>query len=198
MSARVLVATLMTIVVWSSASSGQQQPKTTASGIAVQEFPVVFHRSVTAGKTPVGTAIHAELSMATLLNGIVVPQNAKFSGQIVVSQAWTKNQASRLSLRMDSVSWKHGSVPVKVFLSLWFAPRIPVPRSLQPGIVKGSVNGPAVPYSAPSQHWEKMNDVDSERAGDGTVTLVCKQHSVKVYRYITYMLTSGGRAESVK
>lgn len=169
-----------------------------ASVRGVQAFPVVFQRSVTAGKTPVGTTIQATLSLATLLNGTVVPQNARFSGKIVVSQARTKNQASRLSIRMDSVSWKNGSAPVKVFLSDWFSPRIPVPRNLQSGIIKGSVNGPAVPYSPVSQHWEKMKDVDRERAGDGTVTLVCKQHTVKIYRYITYMLTAGGLAQSVK
>lgn len=109
MLARVLVASLMIIVACSSGSSGQQQPRTTAPSTEAQEFPVVFQKSVTAGKTPVGTTIQAKLSMATLLNGIVVPQNAEFLGEIVVSQARTKNQASRLSLRMNSVSWKNGS-----------------------------------------------------------------------------------------
>src|ERR1035438_6790331 len=104
MLARVLVASLTIIVACSFGSSGQQQPRTTASVIEVQEFPVVFERSVTAGKTPVGTTIQAKLSIATLLNGIVVPQNAKFSGEIVVSQARTKNQASRLSLQIGRAS----------------------------------------------------------------------------------------------
>jgi hypothetical protein len=117
MLARVLIASLMMVVAGSSGSSGQQQPRTTAPAVEVQEFPVVFQKSVTAGKTPVGTTIQAKLSMATLLNGIVVPQNATFSGEIVASQARSKNQASRLSLRMDSVGWKNGSARVKVFLS---------------------------------------------------------------------------------
>ena len=99
---------------------------------------------------------------------------------------------------MDSLSWKNGSAPVKVFLSDWFSPRIPEPQSLQPGIIKSSINGPDVSYSAISQPWEKMKDVDRERASDGTVTLVCKQHTVKIYPHITYVLTMGDLAQSVK
>ena len=197
MSSRVLVAILTMIVVGSASSPGQQTNPTTGSMIGGQEFPVVFQSSVTAGKTPVGTTIQAKLSMATLLNGIVVPQNAEFSGEIVVSQARTKNQASRLSLRMNSVSWKNGSARVKVFLSEWFSPRIPEPQNLQPG-KSGLPNGPEVSHLGISQHWEKMKDVESERASDGMVTLVCKQHTVKIYRYITYVLTTAGLAETVK
>jgi hypothetical protein len=194
MLARVLVASLMIIVACSSGSSGQQQPRTTAPSTEVQEFPVVFQKSVTAGKTPVGTTIQAKLSMATLLNGIVVPQNAKFSGEIVVSQARTKNQASRLSLRMDSVSWENGSARVKVFLSDRFSPRIPEPQYLQPG----KSSAPEVSHLATAEPWEKMKDVDSERTSDGVVTLVCKQNTVKIYRYIMYMLTTGDLAQTVK
>jgi hypothetical protein len=185
-------------MVVAAGSPGQQTNPTTGSVIGVQEFPVVFESSVTAGKTPVGTTIQAKLSIATLLNGIVVPQNAEFSGEIVVSQARTKNQPSRLSLRMDSVSWKNGSARVKVFLSDWFSPRIPEPQYLQPGITKSSVDGSPVSNLPTSQHWEKMKDVDSEHASDGMVTLVCKQHTVKIYRYITYVLTTGDLAETVK
>ena len=194
MLARVLVASLMIIVACSSGSSGQQQPRMTAPVSGAQEFPVVFQRSVTAGKTPVGMTVQAKLSMATLLNGIVVPQNARFSGEIVVSQARTKNQASRLSLRMDSVSWENGSARVKVFLSDRFSPRIPEPQYLQPG----KSSAPEVSHLATAEPWEKMKDVDSERTSDGVVTLVCKQHTVKVYRYIMYVLTTGDLAQTVK
>ena len=99
---------------------------------------------------------------------------------------------------MDSVSWKNGSVPVKVFLSDWFSPRIPEPQNLQPGITKSSVGGPDVSNPATSQRWEKMKDVDGERTNDGMVTLVCKQHTLKIYRDFTYVLTTGDLVESVK
>ena len=157
---------------------------------------MVFQKSVTAGKTPVGTTIQAKLSMATLLNGIVVPQNATFLGEIVVSQARTKNQASRLSLRMNSVRWKNGSARVKVSLSDRFSPRIPEPQYLQPG--KSSFHGPEVSHLPTAEPWEKMKDVDSERTIDGVITLVCKQHTVKIYRYIMYVLTTADLAQTVK
>lgn len=81
-------------------------------------------QSITAGKTPIGTKIQAKLSIATLLNRTVVPRNAKFCGEVVVSEARTTNQPSRLSVRLDSVSWKNGSAPVKVFLTARFYPGI--------------------------------------------------------------------------
>ena len=43
-----------------------------------------------------------------------------------------------------------------------------------------------------------MKDIDSERTSDGVVTLVCKQHTVKIYRYIMYVLTTGDLAQTVK
>ncbi len=98
---------------------------------------------------------------------------------------------------MNSVSWKNGSARVKVFLNDRFSPRIPEPQYLQPG-TSGLPNGPEVSHLATAEPWEKMKDVDSERTSDGVITLVCKQHTVKIYRYITYVLTTGGLAETVK
>jgi len=117
---RLLVAFLICILVQSAGSSAQKQPRA-GSVTGVQEFQVVFESSVTSGKTPAGTKIKARLSMATLLNGTVVPRNAKFSGEVVLSQAKTSNGPSLLSVRMDSVSWKNGSIPVRVFLTEWFS-----------------------------------------------------------------------------
>jgi len=54
MLARVFIASLIMVVAGSSGSSGQQQTRTTAPVVEVQEFPVVFQKSVTAGKTGVG------------------------------------------------------------------------------------------------------------------------------------------------
>src|SRR5215475_5186653 len=101
---RVLVANLIWMVTCSVCSWGQQQAEMT-SVIGVQEFPVVFQNSVTAGRMPVGTKIQAKLLSATLLHGNVLPRGAKFSGEVVVSQAKTRNQPSLLSVRMDSIGW---------------------------------------------------------------------------------------------
>jgi len=196
-----MVANSILIVTCSVGSWGQPQT-VTAPVIGVQEFPVVFQSSVTAGKTPVGTKIQAKLSIATLLNGTVVPRNARFSGEIVVSQARTKNQPSLLGVRMNSVSWKNGSAPVKVFLTFWFYPSMaeslqnsqsgPVVWNSNPDPASGEYepSPPDVPNTPTSQHREKMKDVDSERTGDETFTLICKQHNLKLDRSTTYVLGS--------
>jgi hypothetical protein len=208
---RVVITALILIVPGSASSWGQQQAGT-VSVIGVQEFPVVFQQSVTAGRTPVGTKIQAKLTMATLLNGTVVPQNAEFSGEVVVSQARTENQPSRLSVRLDSVSWKDGSASVRAYVTNWFYPSIAESgQDSQSGPVlwhhdsANPVPGPSyepsapdVPKPATSQHREKMKDVDSERTGDGTITLVSKQHNLELDHSTVYVLTPGDLVPATK
>lgn len=89
------------------------------------EFPVIMRQNVTAGKSPVGTKIQAQLVIATLFDGVVLPRDAVFSGEVVESAAKSATAPSRLSLRLDTVQWKGGSKPVKLFLTSWYYP----PRS---------------------------------------------------------------------
>lgn len=200
---RIVVASLIMILPYAASCWGQEQAGST-SVIGVQEFPVVFQESVTAGKTPVGTRIRAKLTMATLLNGTVVPQNAEFSGEVIVSQAKTENQPSRLSVRMDSVSWKDGSASVKAYVTNWFYPKMlesdQTPRSgsvpwQDPGApIPGpryEPSKPDAPKSTTSQYREKMKDVDSERTSHGAVALVSKDHNLKLDHSTMYVLTPG-------
>jgi hypothetical protein len=93
-----------------------------ASIATVREFPVTMRQKVVAGKTPVGTKVEAKLAVATLMNGTVIPMNAVFSGEVVESVAKSASDPSRLAIRMDSVQWKKGTAPVKVFLTAWYYP----------------------------------------------------------------------------
>jgi len=77
---------------------------------------------VVAGKTPVGTKVEAKLAVATLVDGAVIPRDATFSGEIVESTAKSATDPSRLAIRMDSVQWKKGSAPIKVYLTGWYYP----------------------------------------------------------------------------
>src|ERR1700757_2908294 len=101
-----LVSTLILIAaasaVWSITLSAQEKPETSTPG-SMQEFPVILQQTLIAGKTPVGTKVQAKLSLATLLNGIVLPRNAVFSGEVVESIAKTKSEPSSITIRMDSV-----------------------------------------------------------------------------------------------
>ena len=209
MSLRVLVANLIMIVAIATGSWGKQQAGATASLIGMQEFPLVLQSSVLAGKTPVGTKIQAKLTIATLFNGNVVPRNAKFFGEIVVSQAKTKNQPSRLSVRMDSVRWENGSAPVRGFLTALFYPSITESQNSQSRPVQMKCSSDPdchefwpppqdVGSSPTSQHLERMKGVDSERTSDGTLALVCRQHTIKLDSSTTYLLMAGDLATSVK
>jgi hypothetical protein len=95
-----------------------------ASG--TREFPVIMEQNVTAGNTPVGTKVRAKLTVATLVDGAVVPRNAVFAGEVIESVAKSATDASRLAIRMDSVQWKKGSAPVQVYLTAWFYPSLNV------------------------------------------------------------------------
>ena len=97
----------------------QRKPDSLSSLI---EFPVILRQNVTAGKTLSGTKIQAQLVIATLFDGAVLPKGAIFSGEVVESSAKSATAPSRLSLRMDTVQWKNGSRPVKVYLTAWYYP----------------------------------------------------------------------------
>src|SRR5277367_862904 len=68
------------------AQSKVPSPSSPATSVAsVQEFPVTMRQNVKAGKTPVGTKIEARLTIATLVNGAVIPAGAIFSGEVFAS-----------------------------------------------------------------------------------------------------------------
>ena len=99
------------------------EQKPAPSGPAgVREFPVTLRQKVEAGATPVGTKVEAELVVATLVDGVVIPRDAVFTGEVVESAAKSATDPSRLALRMDSVHWKKGSATVKVYLTAWYYP----------------------------------------------------------------------------
>ena len=122
MSTRILALPTLVLSFFYSASLIGQQTPASAVVTGAEEFPVILQQGITAGKTPVGTKIQARLGTATLVNGAVVPRNAVFSGEVTVSSAKTKTDPSRLAVRMDTVQWKSGSAPVKVYLTAWYYP----------------------------------------------------------------------------
>src|SRR3974377_1143289 len=64
------------------------EQKPAPSGPAgVREFPVTLRQKVEAGATPVGTKVEAELVVATLVDGVVIPRDAVFTGEVVESAA---------------------------------------------------------------------------------------------------------------
>jgi hypothetical protein len=81
-----------------------------------------MRQNVVAGKTPAGTKVQANLVVATLVDGVVIPRGAALSGEVTESVAKTKADPSRLAIRMDSAEWKNGSAPLKLYLTAWYYP----------------------------------------------------------------------------
>jgi hypothetical protein len=119
----VVRSALFASVLGSAAVLAQQTPATTASS-AMFEFPVIMRQSVSAGSTPVGTKVQAQLIAATLVDGVVIPRDAILSGQVTESAKKSKTDPSRLSIRLDVAQWKSGSAPIKVYLTAWYYPEV--------------------------------------------------------------------------
>lgn len=222
---KLLVTSLIFLLTGPTGLWGRGQ--SSASLSAAQEYPVIFLRNVTAGKTRAGSKVQAKLTLATMINGTVVPAGATFSGEVVESVARTKNQPSRLSLRIDSVKWKKGSMPVKLYATAWYYPSVPqLGQALKYGPdlppsatwngagVYPDANSPAykpfpepnaeprnsvpdTPSSVTSKHRVLMKEVVTASGDDGGITLVSKRTNLKLDRVTTYVLAPA-EAVSVK
>src|SRR6267378_8429266 len=123
---------VLTVVLGCAALLGQQttsQQTPAAPGPSgALEFPVVMRQNVAAGTTLVGTKVQAKLAVATLVDGVAVPRDAVFSGEVTESVAKSATDPSRLAVRMDSAQWKKGPAPIvlslapKVYLTAWYYP----------------------------------------------------------------------------
>jgi len=127
---------LLPVLFVSGALFSQSAPvrPNTSAGL---EFPVTMRQKVVAGASPVGTKVEARLEVATLVNGVVVPQDAILSGEVIESVAKSGSEPSRLAIRLDSARWKNRSAPVvlqftkKAYLTAWYYPALtPPPRDL--------------------------------------------------------------------
>jgi hypothetical protein len=123
---------VLTVILGSAAllcgQTPSQQTTMSPGPSAALELPAIMRQNVTAGTTPVGTKVQAKLAVATLVDGVVVPRDAVFSGEVTESVAKSATDPSRLAIRMDSAQWKKGSAPIvlslasKVYLTAWYYP----------------------------------------------------------------------------
>jgi hypothetical protein len=197
---------------------GQQTPSASSSAV-VQEFPLTFQENIAAGKTPVGTKVQAKLAMATLVHGVVIPQGAVFSGEVLESVARTESIPSRLAIRIDSAQWKNATATTKLYLTGWFypaafqgGPDLHGPQQSDkrawngmgqyPGSSPeyhpfpnsvGNDAGPAVPQAdspGTSSHRLRMKDVQTDRSSDGTITLVSSHSNIKLDKSTMYVMAN--------
>jgi hypothetical protein len=203
-------------IVLGSAVSLSQSKSAAAGSPAASEFPVVMRQNVAAGKTSVGTKVEAKLEAATLVNGTVIPKDAILSGEVIESTAKSATDPSRLAIRMDSVQWKNGSAPIKVYLTAWYYPAATMaPQDLSYGPTDaehtprnwngdGPYYNPKSPAYQPlpgnnkdkdqgpmpgsSNHRLLMKNVECLRASDGTVVITSAHSNIKIDKLTTYVL----------
>jgi len=211
-----------TAVFCSAFLCGQSKPDqhtlAVRSTSVVHEFPVTMRQKVRAGQTPVGTKVEAKLTIATLVDGKVIPMGATFSGEVVESAAKSATGPSRLAIRMNSVRWKTGSVTIPVYLTAWYypirmatdenrsndplSPRIGrnrngtySPNSPAAPPFPGSPTGPNDPDVGPgsvvSDTRVVMKDVESTRQSDGALVLTSDRVNLKLDKTTTYVLATG-------
>lgn len=132
MFSRTTLARFSMVCVLGSVPLLAQQTTAVPGSSVAREFPVLLQQNVIAGRTAVGTKVQAKLTVATLVDGIVIPKNAVFYGEVAQSAAKSKTLPSLLAIRMDSVQWKNGSQPLKVYLTAWYYPTKVVPRGQSP------------------------------------------------------------------
>lgn len=139
------------------------------------ELPATMREKIVAGITPVGTVVQAKLEVATLVDGIVVPENAILSGEVTESAAKSAAGPSRLAIRMDSAHWKHHGAPQvltltkKVYLTAWSYPAAPstIPDSLyqSPADLPSSRN--MARLGSPAPPTRRLPDPDDGSEGQG-------------------------------
>lgn len=207
-NSREFALALLLFVAISLCRSAEAAPKS-AAGL---EFPLIMRQNVVAGTTPVGTKVQAKLTLATLVNGVVIPEDAIFSGEVTESVQKSDSQPSRLAVRMDSAQWKSGSAPMKIFLTAWYYPS----ASLIPGESAADRyshdHGLRRPGGFPdpngddansgqdaaslgvSEHRVQMKDIEATRNKDGMVTLTSKHVNIKLDKQTTYVFATSDLA----
>jgi hypothetical protein len=201
-------------------ASSVQTGKSDARVCVGCELPITLKESVVAGKTTVGTKVDAQLIMATMIQGGVIPRGAVISGDVVESVAKSGDSPSQLAIRMDSARWKSGEAKFKMYLTAWYYPPAPMaPADLSYAPPGGNRNWGGVDYSDPpspmsqrkwsSQHDEDngmnasapasivstkrvlMKNVESTPGTDGSVVLVSSRSSIKLNKVTAYVLAVG-------
>ena len=144
-----------------------QAAKPAASPQPSVELPASLQTKVVAGHTPVGTEVRAKLTMATLLDGVVIPQDAVISGHVEQSVAKTADAPSLLKIRFESARWKKGSAPVTLYLAGCYYPiEFPSPNNDMNG-VHGSIgiNMGSAAESSPSRTDGGLPNTGAQNGG---------------------------------
>jgi hypothetical protein len=88
----------------------------------ILELPASLQSKIVAGLTAPGTEVRAKLTLATLVGGVVIPEDAMLSGHVEQSVGKTQNAPSLLKIRFESAKWKKGSATLNLYLVSCYYP----------------------------------------------------------------------------
>jgi hypothetical protein len=183
-------------------STGPAKPAAAISGTL--ELPVLLQQKVIAGHTLVGARVKAKLTLATLVRGVVIPENAVISGEVVESSARSVSEPSRLAVRMDTAQWKTTSLTLdpRLYLTAWYYPTaITLNQNSPSGIpdatsdqrirgAGGLYPGQRAPISPPFSGADKGSEPASEPADNSKHRLLMKNIDSSVNSEGVIVLTS--------
>ena len=169
-----------------------------------------------AGKTPPGTKVQAKFAVQTLFKGALIPKNAVASGVVVASESKKGKERARLEIRMNTVTWNGGWVPLGAYLMPLYYPMTeqalpslptesadPSSRTMDgPGQSSSPMSRPS-PSNGPeagqgaipnipiiSDRPVRMRNVELEPTSDGGIALVSEHANIKLYRLTTYVFAA--------
>jgi hypothetical protein len=153
------------------------------------EFPLRLKSKIIAGKTPVGSAVEGTLVMATLVNGVVIPENAVFTGVIQESVKHEGNAPSRIRVHVTAAKWSGKSMAVELYATGHIYP--PFSDKLDPeeiermrdlfrrGVMAASdPTAPSAPRYDPRRLINK--NIRNERSPTGEVVVVSEKSNIEM------------------
>jgi hypothetical protein len=143
--------------------------------------------------------------MATLMDGVVIPQNAVISGHVEQSVAKTKDIPSLLKIRFDLARWKKGSAPVNLYLAGCYYPidfRSPSDSASgmhgEIGVMMGSAPPDGLPRGNSGMPTAEMPSLDASRQDTypdprpGVTLSEVSKHWVRMEKVETVAAPDGG------
>jgi hypothetical protein len=153
------------------------------------EFPLRLKSKIIAGKTAVGSPVEGTLVMATLVNGVVVPEGAVFSGAVEESIEHKDKTASRLRVHITEARWKEHALHVSLYASGHIYPPYKqktdpmearhLRRMLQLGVAESTQpDAPNAPPFDPRQLIDR--EVRNERSTDGVIVITSAKNTIEL------------------
>lgn len=175
--------------------SGAQTAPTATSPRDWQDFPLLLHAKLIAGRAHSGTSVQGKLLIATFVHGMVVPAGAMFTGVLEQSVAKSATTPSRLKVHITSASWRDQTIAVELYLANYY---YPMPgqfltaaerMEFETGVGMRRMNhrrDSKVHGAAGYPQRVRMKGVEVERGEDGALAITSTDANLHLYGNMVY------------